>query len=122
MTTPTRLQLSRKKGFNLQEWSRATNGLACVVVARPTKWGNPFIAMGDWDRRMAVIMFKACMTLELPIAIKGLRDSGFSEKIVAPVRALRGQDLTALRGKNLACWCALDQPCHADVLLELANK
>jgi len=27
-----------------------------------------------------------------------------------------------LRGKNLACWCALDQPCHADVLLELANK
>ena len=29
--------------------------------------------------------------------------------------------LAELRGKNLACWCALDQPCHADVLLELAN-
>lgn len=27
-----------------------------------------------------------------------------------------------LRGKNLACWCALDKPCHADVLLELANR
>ena len=27
-----------------------------------------------------------------------------------------------LRGKNLACWCPLDQPCHADVLLEIANK
>lgn len=27
-----------------------------------------------------------------------------------------------LRGKNLACWCPLDQPCHADVLLELANN
>ena len=27
-----------------------------------------------------------------------------------------------LRGKNLACWCRLDQNCHADVLLELANK
>jgi len=26
-----------------------------------------------------------------------------------------------LRGKDLACWCPLDQPCHADVLLELAN-
>jgi Domain of unknown function (DUF4326) len=26
-----------------------------------------------------------------------------------------------LRGKNLACWCRLDRPCHADVLLELAN-
>jgi len=33
------------------------------------------------------------------------------EKLIAP-----------LRGKNLACWCALDQPCHADVLLELANR
>jgi hypothetical protein len=26
-----------------------------------------------------------------------------------------------LRGLNLACWCALDHPCHADVLLEIAN-
>jgi hypothetical protein len=31
-------------------------------------------------------------------------------------------DIAPLRGKNLACWCALDQPCHADVLLELANS
>ncbi|HEY8881900.1 MAG TPA: DUF4326 domain-containing protein [Dermatophilaceae bacterium] len=27
-----------------------------------------------------------------------------------------------LAGKDLACWCPLDQPCHADVLLELANQ
>jgi hypothetical protein len=33
-----------------------------------------------------------------------------------------GKDLSELRGKNLACWCRLDQSCHADVLLELANK
>lgn len=26
-----------------------------------------------------------------------------------------------LAGKDLACWCPLDRPCHADVLLELAN-
>jgi hypothetical protein len=26
-----------------------------------------------------------------------------------------------LRGRDLVCWCPLDQPCHADVLLELAN-
>jgi hypothetical protein len=31
-------------------------------------------------------------------------------------------DVSELRGKNLACWCRLDQPCHADVLLELANS
>ena len=29
--------------------------------------------------------------------------------------------VAALRGKNLACFCPIDQPCHADVLLELAN-
>jgi hypothetical protein len=29
--------------------------------------------------------------------------------------------LPELRGKNLACWCSLDRPCHADVLLRLAN-
>jgi hypothetical protein len=33
-----------------------------------------------------------------------------------------GLPLERLRGKNLACWCRLDQPCHADVLLELANR
>lgn len=26
-----------------------------------------------------------------------------------------------LRGRNLVCWCPLDQPCHGDVLLEVAN-
>jgi len=31
------------------------------------------------------------------------------------------EDLTQLRGKNLACWCDDKGPCHADVLLELAN-
>lgn len=29
--------------------------------------------------------------------------------------------LAELRGHDLGCWCPLDQPCHADVLLELAN-
>ena len=32
------------------------------------------------------------------------------------------KDLPTLRGKNLACWCKPDAPCHADVLLELANR
>jgi hypothetical protein len=26
-----------------------------------------------------------------------------------------------LAGKNLACWCKPGEPCHADVLLEIAN-
>lgn len=36
---------------------------------------------------------------------------------VAPLK-----DIEELCGKDLACWCPLDQPCHADVLLELAAQ
>jgi hypothetical protein len=32
------------------------------------------------------------------------------------------RDIRQLRGKNLACWCKPGQPCHADILLELANR
>lgn len=39
---PQRIQLSRKKGFNLQEYSKNLNGLECVKCDRSTKWGNPF--------------------------------------------------------------------------------
>ena len=38
-----------------------------------------------------------------------------------PIRSELVRRLPELRGKNLACWCALDAPCHADVLLDLAN-
>jgi hypothetical protein len=31
-------------------------------------------------------------------------------------------NLTFLRGKNLACWCSLDGPCHVDKLLEVASR
>jgi hypothetical protein len=41
MTQPVRLQLSRRAGFDLQSLSHDANSLPAVVVARPTKWGNP---------------------------------------------------------------------------------
>ena len=44
-----------------------------------------------------------------------------TEKVEEAI-ALLSEPLAALRGKDLACWCPLDQPCHADVLLELANQ
>ena len=40
----------------------------------------------------------------------------------APVLSAPPSDVAELRGKDLACWCPLDEPCHADVLLELANS
>ena len=51
------------------------------------------------------------------IAIKA-----FSEWIKHPAQSnLAARAKLALRHKNLACWCPLDKPCHADVLLELVN-
>ena len=103
MNRPVRLQLSRTKGFNLQTYSRAVNGLPAVNCARPGKWGNPY-RVGTClipDARTAVEVFAA----NLPLTFKGYE----------------------LRGKNLACWChlpAAGEPdiCHAAVLLELANR
>jgi hypothetical protein len=85
---PERIQLSRKKG-----WKMPPN---TVVVARPTRWGNPF-CVKKYGRAGAVEMFR-----------KELERCGLS-------------GLHELRGKNLACWCKLGEPCHADVLLEKAN-
>ena len=66
-----------------------------VFVGRPTKWGNPCVMRSESDRSASVAWFEAHVAHTL--------------------------DISELRGKDLACWCGLDQECHADVLLELAN-
>lgn len=101
MTQPVRLQLSRKKGFNLQELSRRTNGLAAVKCDRTTKYGNPFAYD---DAAESVAMFKSALPELIFFQMGG--DEGLAE----------------IRGKNLACWCKADALCHVDVLLELANR
>jgi hypothetical protein len=91
-TRPVRIQLSRKKG-----WRMPPN---TVKVTRPGRWGNPFRVAGAYTAAQAVADFKAQL----------LSDPRKVDDAIAH-----------LRGKNLACWCALDQPCHADVLLKVAN-
>jgi hypothetical protein len=99
---PQRIQLSRKKGFRLHEASNQINGLPVVMVTRPGKWGNPFKVDADHDA--------ACCVRDFRAYVEGRLSSGV------------GYPLAELRGKNLACFCALDAPCHAAVLLELANR
>jgi hypothetical protein len=94
---PVRLRLSRRAGFNLQHISRQTNGLAAVNVARPSRWGNPF-RIAEFGRERAISFFEEQLD-----------------------KTDSSTDLAILRGKNLACWCAPDERCHADVLLRLAN-
>lgn len=104
---PIRLQLSRRKGFNLQALSLATNGLPAVNVARPSNWGNPYTdarrQTGSCDRGLLVALFRDWVAK-------------------APEAQKRRDRLPDLRGKNLACWCGPGEPCHADVLLEMANR
>lgn len=103
---PHRIQLSRKKGFRLPPNT--------VSVARPTKWGNPFVG----DAAAAVEAFRQWWQGSCSVSV------GPDEPIkrMAFIPAHERPSLASLRGKNLACWCKLDAPCHADVLLELANR
>ena len=120
MTHPIRLQRSRLRGFNLQALSLATNGLPAVNVARPGKWGNPFVV-----RPAEPVGYFVCRG-KVDISVKTAEDAvaRFEEFIAAKGTksdALR-DSLSELRGKNLACFCKLDAHCHADTLLRLANK
>ncbi|MDF1794584.1 MAG: DUF4326 domain-containing protein [Thalassobaculaceae bacterium] len=106
---PERIRLSRRAGWRLADGARS--------VARPHLFGNPFTEddfpaegrTGDW-RRAVVDAFRAWLT-------------GEDHRTVEQDRRARLLDrLEELRGLHLACWCPLDGPCHADVLLDLANR
>lgn len=61
MTKPLRLQLSRRKGFDLHAHSIATNGLPAVHVGRPGPWGNPFVVGKHGDAAYCVDLYKALL-------------------------------------------------------------
>ena len=98
LASPRRIQLSRKRGWRLPPNT--------VIVDRRTQFGNPHyigycgMCGVDHTREESVREFEA-MLMENLWAMKSL--------------------IEPLRGKNLACWCPLNQTCHADILLRLAN-
>lgn len=107
--SPSRVQLSRRKG-----WRMPAN---TVKVCRPGKWGNPFNLAdvldyygGDKAKASA-----DCVRSYLRWIEDGTNYC--SDDAPPSIEEIQRE----LRGKNLACWCALDAPCHADVLLHLAN-
>ncbi len=102
--SPARIQLSRKKG-----WRMPAN---TIKVDRSTKWGNPW-PVGEFGP----LLRKA------PDAASSVRL--FRQMLVDPeMRAAANypEDLSPLRGSNLACWCRDGEPCHVDVLLDFANR
>lgn len=79
---------------------RVKHGQDVVYVGAPTKWGNPFVVGRDGNQEECVEMYKAYIVTHPWIADMAKKE---------------------LKGKNLECWCS-PKPCHADVLLELANE
>lgn len=116
---PDRIQRRRVKGWRMPD--------GAVYVGRGTRWGNPF-AVGyqcSFGGAMHLAVEDIFATLGSPRGRARVPDAAtatawFRELMLAhPYMVERAR--RELRGKPLACWCRLDQPCHADVLLELAN-
>lgn len=112
---PIRIQRKRTKG-----WAKP---VFAVCVTRPSQFGNPF-KVGE----PAAFRFTNSGEFRATTALRAIPDA---EHAVAFFRGWinshHGKDMRTaakewLRGKDLACWCPLDQPCHADVLLQLANS
>ena len=78
-----------------------------VYVGRPSMWGNMAVAPAEY----AVEWFRKWLA-------GGIVTGPYMQRRRARILA----EIHTLRGRDLACWCPLDRPCHADVLLELANK
>lgn len=124
MSQPVRVQRQRTKG-----WKMPAN---TVYVGRPTAFGNPF-EVERFGREAAIALYRNALEgywnpQAVPVGTSaeiayadhcelGRQFKRAGWKRVDALYAVR----QSLRGKNLACWCPLDQPCHADVLLEIAN-
>lgn len=138
MSRPVRIQRRRTKGWRMPE--------GAVYVGRPTIFGNPFRAYkcgccGYWDvrddngvtylvnhayvRQASVRSDRSTWTTQAEAAHKAVQL--YTDELTYWVGGRMKWDpvfreaVESLRGHDLACWCPLDQPCHADVLLEIAN-
>lgn len=107
---PTRIQRKRTKGWRKPE--------GAIFAGRTSAWGNSWkigstghtVLPGGWiDRRPHP-------PLTRQQAIDSYRNSRTHD--IEYLRDIRDR----LAGKTLMCWCRLDQACHVDWLLEVANS
>ncbi|WP_170565590.1 DUF4326 domain-containing protein [Ruegeria atlantica] len=106
---PRRIQLQRTKG-----WRKPDN---TTVVARPGPWGNPFKVGVHGDAEECVRKYRRLLGGLIDVASQPCPSYAEQSATLDHVR----EQIHTLRGRNLGCWCKLDQPCHAAVLLKLAN-
>lgn len=110
---PIRIQRKRTKG-----WKMPAN---TVYVGRPSKWGNPFKVGGTVYNHFGT-EFKIRTVEQAINCYKNLVLVKLNPGFIFGQELIMKADLSELKGKNLACWCKEGSPCHADILLEMANK
>lgn len=129
---PERIQRKRTSGWRKPE--------GAVYVGRGSKWGNPFRIGGRYATRGVIDSPQPidvpyvegayqCQDIEgntVSYEVRTVKDA--AEAVELFQTYMRGSwfwDQATLErdlgGRDLMCWCPLDQRCHADVLLELAN-
>ncbi|WP_409029416.1 DUF4326 domain-containing protein [Gracilimonas sediminicola] len=146
MPKPIRIQRKRTKGFSLPEntvcvdrstkWGnpfKLQGDMIYLDCSHRRKILDPWVYLCAGDVQDTVDLYQACFSKNygmgklylLLLRKKSGLGAGFFDEMNGDLwhwkNKLSHMDLTELRGKNLACWCPLDQPCHADVLIELAN-
>lgn len=125
---PKRIQRKRTKGWKMPEGVYYVGRSGQQWAGTMGPFANPF-RVGGYFKIGKGAHAGGFMWLE---AAPQVADASFTkiqtaEQAVEFFREFRRrypyteQELATIRGRDLACWCALDKPCHADVLLELAN-
>jgi len=101
---PARIQLQRRAGWRMPDNT--------VKVDRSTRWGNPLRPRAGYSAAEAVADY-----------VLWIEGDGAERFCAIAARRPSIHDIRLhLAGRNLACWCAPEAPCHADVLLRLANS
>lgn len=113
VTTPTRIQRRRTRGWRLPP--------GAVIVDRTSRFGNPFTIAGAMD----VLGYDEVTARKYAVAAFGPWLSGSRAEWESHEADLRRERILAnlhlLRGKDLACPCEPGEPCHADAYLPLVN-
>jgi len=118
---PSRVQLRRTAG-----WRKPSGVISC---SRPGRWGNPFHVTKTRDAATCVALFRNMIRgVWDPAVVAHLSEACRAETYLVFTQWLRrfhGDPRAAirseLRGRDLGCWCKPGEPCHVDVLLEVAN-
>jgi hypothetical protein len=98
-----------------------------VYVGRPSRWGNPFLLSPVLRSFPSLTVEQAAQFVvnDFRFLAERGRASVPSPTLSSPAVMVTYPSPAELRhelaGKDLVCWCPLDEPCHADVLLQIAN-